>query len=1042
MSSKRILISLFNIKSGESRPIGFLMLFSFFMGAAIAFFYTAATTLLLADYETSVLPMAYILSGLLGYFIWFLSSRLEKRYSFSNLMFIYLGFLILSVLFFVVGVSYFHSPWVSFVMFIWIRVVVFGTAIIFWGVAARLFNLRQGKRIFGLISSGEVLSQIIGFLSIPLLMQVFTTSNLVFIAFLNLLLCLLILYLITRNFAEKLSSIPQKKRKAISGQNKRPSINKQKYFYLLFTLALLPMFSIYYVDYIFLGQTKIEFPDQALLASFLGLFLGFVALTEFVLKTFVSGHLISKYGIKLGLIALPVSLLFSTVFASIAGSIYGTTALFFSFVLMSKLLERAVRSSINDPSFQILYQPIPVDYRLYYQSRIEGIPKALGNLAAGIILLIFTSLGFLNLVHFNYFFVLILLFWISIATKQYQEYRSTLKKIISEEKTHKSKVNGRASNLEILTTTLINSDYKYFKQIFHFFNKSESAQLSSAMEYLLKKSPDSLIKAILNEIQQQKMVQLIKLLEELQKQKRFKSHKNAITECLNTFAHIRGLRYEALSELTKSGDPEKKILAINLLAQSGRYNTFKLVIELLQDSDVKVRKAALLAAGTIKRHELWIRIIDHLLIPEYQREAISAIEGMGDSLLDELESLFGRLTENIEVRIEIIKLYEKLGGTKVIQFLKNKINYPEKEIRYQALLSLSRLEYNATLPEQAHIKQVIKDELSVIIWIMAAFIDLEGCKDGHHILKALEYEIACKKEDIFLLLSLLYDSKTIKHVQEKIESRDKDSRVYALEIIDMMVTPDIKERIIPIMDDLSYKECIQQYLYLFPQQKQSIEDRLCSIINKDYTKINPWTKACSLNMLAEYPGETTEQICAANILNPNRILMELAVKQLFELNSQRYIDNTLNLPIEQKQEYIFKLLQRGELSEGFFLFNRILAFKNTTIFKDIPETELINIVPLTELIELEKGQGIQLQQKDLYVIASGEGTLTNGLKNISYSKYAVLGNILPEIWLNENCEFKALERTELLGLEVNIFYGLMKNYPGITNRMVVFYSEN
>ena len=231
MKFSKTITSILNIKAGEGTPIALLMGFSFFMGAAIAFFYTAATTLLLAGFEIKTLPWVYILSGIVGYVVWFFSSRLEKRFSFPSLMKIYTGFLTITVLVFAIALSIFNTPWIAFMMFIWIRVFLFILAVVFWGIAARLFNLRQGKRLFGLISSGEVMSYIIGFLSIPILMKFIVTSTLVIIAFVSLVFCFIFLLLLLNNFKEKLQHIaPVKVDTNKTKSSGKPNIYKNKYF--------------------------------------------------------------------------------------------------------------------------------------------------------------------------------------------------------------------------------------------------------------------------------------------------------------------------------------------------------------------------------------------------------------------------------------------------------------------------------------------------------------------------------------------------------------------------------------------------------------------------------------------------------------------------------------------------------------------------------------------------------------------------------------------------------------------------------------------
>lgn len=1043
MKLSKTLKSILNIKAGEGPPIALLMGFSFFMGAAIAFFYTAATTLLLAGFETKILPWVYILSGIVGYIIWFLSSRLEKKYSFSSLMMIYTAFLSITVLLFAIALYIYNTPWIAFMMFIWIRVFLFITAVVFWGISARLFNLRQGKRLFGLISSGEVMSNIIGFLSIPILMKFIETSSLVFIAFVSLVFCFLFLVLLLKRFKDKfqantLISVDNKQK-----ETKKPNVYKNKYFQLLFVMAVLPMFSIYFVDYIFLDQTKSEFIDKQVLASFLGLFLGFVAIAEFIVKTFLSGRLISKYGLKLGLTALPVMMLFSTFLASMSGTFYGVTAMFFSFVLMTKLFERAMRSSLNDPSFQILYQPLPPDERLHYQSRIEGIPKALGNTLAGLVLLALTSISAINLVHFNYLFLIILLFWIKTAFEQFKTYRSTLQNVISEDEKIE-KESKEKSNLNILTEGLINADKQNFVSLYNLLEKSEAAHISSAISFILKNAKDKVVSVILDEIKKNKLIETLDSIDDLIESSISGNIRDNLEETIRELKEIESIRFDNLAKLSWSPSPDDRIFAAKLLGRSGRFNTFKLLMDLLQDNDIHVRKAALIASGKIKRHELWNRIVDHLSLADFSNEAFAAIGEIGKPILHELNSYFGKLSEDKETQIRIIKLYEKIGGDEAISLLKDKLNHHNKDIRYQVLLSLSKLEYQAVPGEIASIKQSVIEDIGIIIWLFAAKNDIGDSEQVKNLNEALEYELIKKRDDVFLLLSLIYNSKTIKHIREKVESKDNEARVYALEIIDMIVSDDLKNLIIPILDDLTYKELIHNYIYLFPQQRLSKCDRLTDIMNKDYSKINAWTKACALELMSSIPCEEAEQQYASNILNPNDIIMEVAACNMYKINMEKYID--INVSFEKKDrdrlENITKLIQRRDISNFSLIIDKVRVLKNARFFKKVPENILVNLATSGKIVEINKGKNLEIKHNDqkLLVLISGDFKLLgNDKAEIKLTSHEVIGEIIPEMWFQQRSELIAKENTKLLQIDINILYSLMKDHPDISLQIINSY---
>ena len=100
----------------------------------------------------------------------------------------------------------------------------------------------------------------------------------------------------------------------------------------------------------------------------------------------------------------------------------------------------------------------------------------------------------------------------------------------------------------------------------------------------------------------------------------------------------------------------------------------------------------------------------------------------------------------------------------------------------------------------------------------------------------------------------------------------------------MPISEEIKELFFPLFEDITMNERLNRFSLRFPQEKLLLFDRLCDIINKDYSKINRWVKACAIDLLdkiRESSTEELEKILAANIINPDPMLSELAGWKLF-----------------------------------------------------------------------------------------------------------------------------------------------------------------
>lgn len=938
MKQQNWLLKTLNIREEEAKPVFLMVIFSFFVGLSLSFYFTASNAIFLKHFPPRMIPVSFIASGIIVCLAWWIFSHFDKSSNLSRQVTIKFLFVFLSVLVISIGVWAYDSVWLAFIMYTWVRVMVYITLVNFWGVAGRLFNIRQGKRIFGLISIGEVISIIIGYLSIPVILQFIKVPDLLFLASISLFISLMMVLIIFRTFPGQLNTSGSLK---VSQKEIKPEWNylnliKKPYFLMISLMALLPIFGYLFVDFLFLAQTRKEFANNPeAIARFFGLFLGAIAILELILKL-ISGRILNKYGLKPSLLSLPVILLFSIFLAAVFGSLYGMTGMFFAFIALARLFERSIRGALYEPGFQLLYQPVPTDQRLTFQNQIEGIPKALGTVITGAVILLFSSFQAFNLVHFNWLFIVILGFWIWIAFKMYDEYRNMLKSKLSELR-HKEQP-ALYPMQELIRNTLSGLPHQQSQKIESLFEKIEPIGLELILGSLKDKSS----------VQQE---------------------------------DSEDFTFEYLVELSHSEVTGDRRRAARLLGRSGRYNAYKLLINLIRDPDAIVKKEAIISAGRIRRVELWPLIIENLVIPEFSHTANVAIKIIGEPILQELERFFEKTVGDKPVQLTILRIFESVGGEKSVKFLRDKIYHSDNDIRYQALLSLSNLEYHATLSEIQFIKQTIEDSVETLVWILASLVDIKGSQGSDHLQQALLQELEEKKEHIFLLLSLLYDSKTIGHIRGHIESQDNNAKIYALEISDMMISGEIKELFFPIFEDLSIHERLNRFRIRFPQEKLNLFERLQEIINKEYSKVNKWTKACAINMLGQIEGENrvpAGKLLAANVVNPDPLLSESAAWILYSAFPDYYFAtlNRFEKSLNSRFSVLTKKISEREEKRVLLIFEKIVLLKNTEFFAPVDELQILPLImdveaPVNTDNHHEKVK--DWQQDDIFQITSEEG---------------------------------------------------------------------
>ncbi len=951
MAAKQWYIKMFNIRPGEGQAVFYLMVFSFFVGLSMTFYFAASNAIFIQYFEPYMIPLSYVASGFVVWIAWWLLSRLDRKLSIRWQLILKFVFVFVTVSAISSGVWFLDAPWLVFVMFTWIRILVYITLVTFWGLAGRLFNIQQGKRVFGLLGVGEVVSIIIGYFSVPFLLRFLKTPDLLFLSSASLLICLVIVLVILRVFKAQLSDAQAAGQKKTVKADDKPDywqMVKKPYFLFISLMALVPIFGYLFIDFLFLAQTKVEFANNPeTIAGFLGVFLGFVAIVELAFKL-LSGRILNRYGLKAGLVSLPVILFSGVLLAALSGTFYGSAGIFFAFIAMARLFERSIRAGVYEPAFQLLYQPVPADQRLIFQNQIEGIPKASGTVITGVIILLFSAIHYFNLIHFSWILAVVLALWVWIALKMYDQYRKMLRSKLTELMAESSE--NAQKGYSLVKSCLTASLSKPATRINGLAEGIFPLECEQMIPDIFRSSPVSIKKPLLKKITDNHMLGLLPFLRKEQGVQHSDDELHVlIKDAITHLENKEFISFKNLSVRCRSGNPADRIKVAAILGSSGRYETIRLLIDLMKDDNAEVRRTAIISAGKTKRVELLPYVIENLSNPEFAGAARIGLKIIGEPVLYDLSRLFEKSEKDKRLQRDIVWIFESIGGNRALRFLKSKMFHHDDEIRRLIHIGLGKLNYRASVSERANLKGYIEEAVENALWVQASLLDIENIDDGRGLQLALLDQLEAEKEYVFVLLSLLYDSKTIDHIREYVESKDAKAKVYALEMSDMLIDDEVKQLFFPLFEDIGIRERLQRLSYKFPQEQMVPFDRLLDILNREPAKAWPWTKACALDLLDSQAKEQKEQlqtVLAAFIVHPQILLAELAAwkmykadKTSFEETLQRFA-NSAHGHLTHISHAICQKEKKGDL----LLFEKVREVKSADDFVFISEIQIMRLL--------------------------------------------------------------------------------------------------
>jgi len=410
-----------------------MILLSLALGIFVSYLLIFANSLFISEIGTSKLPMAHVASGIGGLVITLLFSYSEKKWGFAKASTFFSLFFALLV--FLTWYAYVNDFYLNYVIFFAYTMYWFSanfTSLIFWKIPSNIFNLEENKKYSGIISSGEGISAVICFFSVPLLLNIdlFTRDKFLLISFFGILSFSGITFLLSKGIvakepADKISDTKD------SSPSDQKQIIKEPYFKFIFLSVLLAVIIQFVVDFS-LMEVSAKQVDPLQLAQHFALVIGGNRLFELVIKSFFSKYLIKEYGVFISLTSLIFALGIITIIG-ISSYFTGYMELIIIVASLSKIFERSMYRSLYAPTINLLYQAYPKGKRSLTQNYADGFGKTIGQIIAAILIF---SVSAVESFEYKVLYLLvlalvILIIWLFVSKKLMQYYRIELLNILN-----------------------------------------------------------------------------------------------------------------------------------------------------------------------------------------------------------------------------------------------------------------------------------------------------------------------------------------------------------------------------------------------------------------------------------------------------------------------------------------------------------------------------------------------------------------------------------------------------------------------------------
>ena len=1036
----RFIKKLVNIRPGEGKMVLTFFLFSFFMVAMGLVAKTAKDAYFLSRFEKTILPLMFLgvaifIAPILTYYTK-LSKKLSPRLLFTITSSVFIvSFIIVQPMI---------TGWVIPTVYIWIEIVVGIMIIQFWGMAADSFEPQQAKRLFGIIGGGGSFAVMLVGMNLKPFVKAFGTDELLFLA--AGLLGLTTVFGI--NAIKYLKKVPVKK---ISSPKKEKKEKKKDPFIIgIGTIVFLSAIVTILVDYQFKMIASSSFPNESDLVGFFGLFYSVSGAASIIMQFFVTGNVLSRFGILLGLLILPFFL------------IAGSTAILFAPMLMSvsfaKFSDQTFKFTINNSSLELLWLPVPPGLRKTLKPQVSGTLNSMGEGLGGIatfLLVKIISIQYLSLVS-----LMAISGWLVTSFRVKSGYVKQLESAISKRQIDFEELNVDVQDAAMVKTieeTLSSEDP--IKQLFaleiieglplsswkdtikRLFSEGSSDVrkriLSMAWDEELILSNDDIIAAMKKNdevtseaiivVGRRKLEQVVPDIESLLESED-QEIRAACAVAIIQLESVSTNKAEAiLDEMLNNDNELTQSKALERLVDNDSILNQEKLIEFLNHDGTLISNVALKIAEKRNDEELIPAIISNLDIPKTSFQAREALSKYSDELiLNQFESLLSSEQTMRKLRLGIVRALRDFPNDESINHLISQLSSTDPDIYKESvdsLLAIARIEpFN-----EEYLNKIEKEINSVANKLYAIYETIKILPENEDSILIHDYlnnEIQNILPTLLKLGVMSIPDTPIETYIQTVKSRDPAKLPFLLEFFENIFSKDQRKIINPLIEPISIDERSKIGHDNFSELPKNIDDELiASAYDPD-----KWKSIISLDYLLK--SEKTDIIKSLDWekVQPSNGNQELLARQ--------FQKNGMNLDFIPKERFKLEGLELAMYST----LEKTIILKSVDMFKSIPAENLSRVAQITEEVEFEANTQIMAEGDygdSLFIVVDGNVKIHKGDQEIvRLGKGACLGEMALLDGEPRSADATVTEDSTLFKIEQEGFYEVMGSQSEIMEGII------
>ena len=727
-------------------------------------------------------------------------------------------------------------------------------------------------------------------------------------------------------------------------ENGSPDTATGGYTSLLFIFSGCMTMAAYALDFLFLGALIANTNDVAGLTVYLALFFGLSRLAEPLLVRAAKGPILRIFGVSAGIVIRPALVFLCLATAELFGATMGDHFELFLALALARSIDLVLCRGLFGDSFTSLLLPLPVTLASRIRNRVHGLLPLIALIVIGVALTVSLRLEIER--HLVALPVLLLLLTsVVLAVLLRRRFRRLVRHALESGEDEEI----LASPMRILQKELASASPGELVFALNVLEQIDPALLEAFLSELLNASDPLVRSAALDRIGKLQLIHFHERVARLSVSEPDETvQSKASTVLANLNALDRGMPDVAAAlQLAGSDHARDRLKALEMIGQIPVQEARSILLNLLWDNDLAVKRRAILAAGQSGIREFWPLLIDHLSSGLTCKAAASALVMAGEPLLIS-DSLLMALRTRPAIRLRLLEVHSRIGGETATNRLFSMINDPDSRVRRKALFALTYQGFRADRAQEPLIKGQIEQMVDHLTWNMATARDLVGLNTNGALVRALEWEKEQNLTLLFMLLALICDRQPVSLMRRAI-TEGPGSRGLGLEVAREVLPDELKSWLTPLFVDS--RRTLTLLSDLSPRPVMSASHRLEDVFRRGPEEVTPWTRTLAIEAWSALaPGEAPDGLVAL-LYSPHLLEAESAARALRGIDQDRYCQVLGRLPHE-RSAYLAELLPPRGGQRFLLQVEKAPFLSRSQLFGGIAEPVLASMVVDLEEIHL------------------------------------------------------------------------------------------